>query len=214
MASKQTGAAPFLRAVTEFIFQEDAPQKAQVIFVPGSNQPQHALKAAELYHAGFAPFVLPSGRFAKPVGHFAGVEAPWQDVYAGAYETEWAFLRDVLTRAGVPDSAVLREDQATYTWENAQYSQAVTDQMGLKVEIAILCCKPFHARRALMYYQAAFPETEILVCPARWPGVDREDWFLTKEGFDTVMGEVARCGAQVNEVLLDAMAAQGIITKE
>ena len=208
MESKATGVAPFLRAVTEFIFQEDAPQKARVIFVPGSNQPQHALKAAELYHAGWAPYVLPSGRFAKPVGHFVGVDEAWKDTYAGTYETEWDFLREVLLRAGVPESAVLREDQATYTWENAQFSRKVTDQMGLRVDRAILCCKPFHARRALMYYQAAFPETEILACPARWPGIDREDWFLTQEGRDTVLGEVHRCGAQVGQVLSDALAEE------
>ncbi|MFR4292941.1 MAG: hypothetical protein ACLT74_07570 [Christensenellales bacterium] len=36
---------------------------------------------------------------------------------------------------------------------------------------AILCCRPFHARRALLY-QTAMPETRFLV-PARKEGVNQ-----------------------------------------
>lgn len=211
MASKRGGASPFIDAVTQFIFVEDAPQPSDVILVPGCAEPRHALRAAELYHAGYAPWVLPSGRYAKPVGHFAGVEAPWREIYNGDYETEWAFLRDVLVRAGVPDAAILREDQATYTWENAQCSRDVLARLGIRPRRAILCCKPFHARRALMYYQAAMPETAFLCCPANFPGCSREDWFLTQTGRDTVLGEVARCGAQVGDVFADALRRDGII---
>ncbi|MBR4080840.1 MAG: YdcF family protein [Clostridia bacterium] len=211
MEGKRGGATPYIEAVTRFIFVEDAPQQADVIFVPGCSEPRHTLRAAELYHAGYAPYVLPSGRFTKVVGHFAGVKDPWQATYTGDYETEWEFLRDVLMRAGVPEAAILREDQATYTWENAQLSRDVLACMGITPCRAILCCKPFHARRALMYYQAAMPQTEFLVCPGEYAGCSRTDWFLTREGRDTVLGEVYRCGAQVGEVLEGAMRRDGII---
>ena len=62
------GAERFIRAVTEFIFVEDQPEKADVIFVPGSRTTEHAIHAAELYHAGYAPYVLPSGRYALTRG--------------------------------------------------------------------------------------------------------------------------------------------------
>lgn len=201
MENKLTrGAETFIRAMTDFIFVEDAPQKSDVIFIPGASHPEHALRAAELYHQGMAEYVLPSGRYSVTLGHFKGVPEAFRQDYPDEYETEWAYLRAVLLKAGVPEEAVLREDRATYTWENAQYSRRVCDAMGLEVRRAILCCRAFHARRALMYYHAAFPETEILVCPAGVPGESREDWFTNEKGRRRVMGEVSRLGGQVSEV--------------
>ncbi|MGN0746109.1 MAG: YdcF family protein [Aristaeellaceae bacterium] len=194
------GAEGFVRAVSDFVFVEDAPAPSDVILIPGNSSPVHALRAAELYHQGMARYLLPSGRFTKVVGHFAGVDPAWRDRYAGDYETEWAYLKAVLEDAGVPASAILRENQATYTWENAQLSRRVTDEMGLTVRRAILCCRSYHARRALLYYQAAFPEAEIRVCPASVPGFNRKDWYLTEEGRAMILGEVRRLGDQVNEV--------------
>ena len=52
-----------------------------------------AEQAAKLYHEGYAPYILPSGRYSILVGHFIGVQAK-QDVYNGDYETEWEFLKD------------------------------------------------------------------------------------------------------------------------
>lgn len=201
MDSKLTlGAETFVRAVTDFIFVEDAPQKSDVIFIPGASHPEHALRAAELYHQGMADYVLPSGRYSTLLGHFKGVPEAFRQDYPDDYETEWAYLRTVLMKAGVPDSAILREDQATYTWENAQFSRRVCDSLGIQVQQAILCCRAFHARRALMYYHAAFPDTNILVCPASVPGESRDDWFTNAKGRRRVMGEVNRLGGQVSEV--------------
>jgi len=201
MESKLTlGAETFVRAVTDFIFVEDEPQKSDVILIPGASHPEHALKAAEMYHQGMAEYLLPSGRYSVKLGHFKGVPEAFRQDYPDDYETEWAYLRTVLMKAGVPERAILREDQATYTWENAQYSRKVCDSMGIEVKQAILCCRAFHARRALMYYHAAFPDANILVCPASVPGESRDDWFTNEKGRRRVMGEVSRLGTQVNEV--------------
>ena len=201
MADKRTaGAEGFIRAVTEFIFVQDAPEKADVIFVPGAARPEHALKAAELYHQGYAPYVLPSGRYSTVKGCFGEIPERYRAEYPGRYETEWDFLRAVLMKHGVPEKAILREDRATYTWENALRSREVLASAGVKAETAILCCHAFHARRALLYYQAAMPDTRFIVCPTATPGYTREDWHLTPKGRDRVLGEVARLGSQVREV--------------
>lgn len=194
------GAETFIRAVTEFVFVEHPPEKADVILIPGSRKIEHAVRAAELYRAGYAPWVLPSGRFAVSYGRFKGVPDKYRAQYPDEYETEWAFLRAVLMRHGVPDSAILREDQATYTWQNAQFSRDVLAQQGIPCRTAILACQAFHARRALMYYQAAMPETRFVVCPAQTPGYARSDWFLTDKGRKRILGEVERLGSQVGEV--------------
>lgn len=181
----------FLDAVTRFVFASDEPAPADLIFVPGSSRPEHVLRAAELYRLGYAPLLLPSGL--RPIGS-EGFSVP-------GYASEWAWMRAQLLEAGVPDSAILREDRATYTWQNAQFSRAVADAHGLRVRKALLCCKPYHARRALLYYQAAFPGTALLACPASMPGLNADDWHLTPEGREKVLGEVRRLGSQVNEVL-------------
>ena len=194
------GAEDFIRGVNEFVFIADEPFQADVILVPGNANPCHAVRAAALYRQGYAPWVLPSGRYTKEAGRFLGPDPAYQADVPGSYETEWAFLRAVLMREGVPEGAIIREDQATYTWENALCSRAAADAMGLMVRRAILCCHSYHARRALLYYQAAFPEAAFRVCPAEVPGLSREDWPLTAEGRARILGEVRRLGDQVQEV--------------
>ena len=59
----------FLEEMTNFIFLEDKPQKADVIFVPGSEEGDLAKTAAKLYLEGYAPVIVPSGKYAKWTGH-------------------------------------------------------------------------------------------------------------------------------------------------
>ncbi|MDD6051429.1 MAG: YdcF family protein [Clostridiales bacterium] len=207
------GAERFIRAVTEFIYVEDAPEEADVIFVPGSRKIEHALRAAELYRAGYAPYVLPSGRYTIKRGYFMELPEPLKSEYPGLFDTEWAFLREVLMRHGVPDHAILREDQATYTWENAQRSRDVLQARGIACRTAILACHAFHARRALLYYQAAMPETRFIVCPASMPGYGRDEWYKTPKGRARVLGEMQRLGSQVNEVFDMMLEENAAITR-
>lgn len=181
----------FLKHAEDFIFVENEPEKADIIFVPGNGFPQMAERAAELYNAGYAPYVLPSGRYSVVTGKFSGVLSK-AECYDGDYETEWEFLNDVLVRNGVPEEAVLKEDQATYTYANALRSKEVTDKAGIQVKKAILCCKSHHSRRCLMYYQTVFPETEFLVCPAFPDGITRDNWNQSEEGVEAVTGEMTR----------------------
>ena len=181
----------FVKEIGDFIFLENDPERADIIFVPGNGYPQMAEKAAELYKKGFAPLVLPSGKYSITDGKFSGVLSERQK-YNGCYETEWEFLKSVLMQNGVPESAVLKENQATFTWENARFSRNVTDSKELKIKKAIICCKTHHARRAFMYYQRAYPETEFLVCPCVVDGINHENWSETERGIDTVTGEVSR----------------------
>ena len=190
----------FLKQIEEFIFIEDKPEKADVIFVPGNGYPQMAEKAAELYRQGLAPKILPSGRYSVTVGKFGGVLDKKED-YSEDYESEWDFLRDVLMKNGVPEDTILKEDQATFTYENAIYSRQVTDREHLDVKKAILCCKSCHARRALMYYKLLYPDTEFYVIPCCVDSINKYNWSKTNEGIDEVMGEITRIIKQFSIML-------------
>ena len=181
----------FIQDITDFIFVEDQPQKADIIFVPGGDQGAIAVTAARLYREGYAPRILPSGRFSKPVG----------ECKIPGYETEWQFLRDILLREGVPEEAILEEQQATFTYENAIYSRRVTDGLGLEIKRAILCPQACHARRALLYYEILYPDTEFLVCPTNTRGITKDTWFREDEKIDVVLGELERCGSQFHQIL-------------
>lgn len=210
----------FYQCLADFIFLEDEPQKADVIFVPGGNYPEAAQNAAKLYHEGYAPYVMPSGRYSIVKGYFElpeeerrriaklyEAEGRYQDSWsdhmipADFYKTEAEYLCDILMHAGVPKTSLLPENQATYTYENAIYSRKLAASMGITINKAILSCQAFHARRSLMYYQEQFPETQFLVCPIVTKGIGRDTWLSSENGIDTVLGEVERCGSQFHEIM-------------
>ncbi len=171
----------------------DAPQKSDILFIPGTSQSAVTEKAAGLYCAGYAKYVLPSGMYSGKRGKFAAEKI--DDLrYAGDYATDFAYCRHILMVNGVPEAAILREDRSTNTMENAAYSAAVLKELGIKIERAILCCQAFHARRAFMSYARHFPDTEILVVPTDTQGIRREDWFLHEKSYQRVMSEVRKCG--------------------
>lgn len=185
----------FYENISDFIFMEDVPKKADIILIPGGSYPSLPEKAAQLWRDGYAPWVLPSGRFSIKTGVFNGVkEHP--ERYCLPYETEWDFMRDVLIQNGVNAAAILREDQSQWTKQNAQFSRRVTDEAGIQVNRALLCCKAFHARRAYMCYQLAYPQAEILVQPVVTGELRRENWFQSPYGIQRVLGELERCGSQ------------------
>ncbi len=46
-----------------------------------------------------------------------------------------------------------------------------------------------------MYYQFSFPETEFMIAPV-CVNVTRENWYLTVQGQEKVLGELTRLGTQ------------------
>jgi uncharacterized SAM-binding protein YcdF (DUF218 family) len=190
----------FIREITSFIFREDKPEKADIIFVPGGSYPEPAEKAAELYLDNYAPYILPSGKYSMTKGCFSGSKTK-AEKYLGKYTTEWEFMKDVILSYGVNEAEILKEDNATWTKENAFKSREVTDRLNLEINKAIICCKSFHAKRCLMFYSWAYPKTEFLMCPVDIEGITKDNWFKTEDGIEKVMGELSRCGGQFKRAI-------------
>ena len=183
----------FLEELTNFIFLEDEPQKADVIFLPGSEEGVLAKTAARLYLEGYAPLIVPSGKYAKWTGHSM----------VDQFETESDHFAYLLMEEGVPEEAILNEREPTYTYQNAINTRKLLDERGIKVKKALLCCHAYHARRSKLYYQILFPETEILVIPTITKGITRDNWFRNREMSDIVLGEIERCGSQFHEIVAE-----------
>lgn len=181
--------------ITNFIFVEDTPQKVDAIFLPGGSHPEQPEYAAELYKQGVAPIVIASGGVSVKKQRFDGVKSK-ADIYSKEYKTDCEFLTDALNISGVPLSAIYGEDKSGHTRDNAFFSKKVADQNGLNIKNAIIVCKAFHARRCLMLYSLAFPDTRFYVCPVVCMGITRDNWYKSERGIDRVLGELARCGNQ------------------
>jgi len=186
--------------ITNFIFIENKPKQVDIIFIPGGSYAEIAENAAKLWHKDYSSIILPSGKYSVKRGYFPGPLSK-ADKYNEKYNTEWEFLKDVLLQNGVIETAVLKEDKAEFTYENAINSKRVTDEHNLNIKTAIICCKSFHARRCLMYYQLCYPETEFIICPTETQGINKENWFSCDDGIEKVMGELMRCGSQFKDLI-------------
>jgi uncharacterized SAM-binding protein YcdF (DUF218 family) len=136
-------------------------------------------RAAELFHEGLAPLILPSGGATKNV-----------------QTTEWDFLNNIGLSLGIPQEVILKEDKATNTFENARFSWEIIQESDIKIEKVILVCKAGHACRALLTYQTVFPKaTQFIIAPViDKTGISKENWYLTEDGIKRIMTEVEKIG--------------------
>ena len=181
--------------ITNFIFVDDKPQKVDAIFLPGGSHPEQPEYAVELYRKGYAKWLIPSGGVSVKRDKWPGVRSK-ADVYNGNYQFDCEFLTDVFLKNGVPADAIIGENKSGHTRDNAFLSRMVVDEKGIEIKTAIIVCKAFHARRCLMFYQMAFPDTTFYVCPVVCLGITRDNWYKSEQGIDRVLGELARCGIQ------------------
>lgn len=181
--------------ITNFIFIEDKPQKVDAIFLPGGSHPEQPEYAVELYRKGYAKWLVPSGGISVKRDKWPGVRSK-ADIYNGDYQSDCDFFTDVFIKNGVPSDVIVGEDKSGHTRDNAFLSRMVVYEKGIEIKTAIIVCKAFHARRCLMLYQMAFPDTKFYVCPVVCMGITKDNWYKSEQGIDRVLGELARCGNQ------------------
>lgn len=181
--------------IANFIFVSDEPEKADAILLPGGSHPKQPEYAAELYHQGYAKWLIPSGGISVKRDKWPGVRSK-ADIYNGDYQSDCEFFTDVLLKNGVPASAIIGEDKSGHTRDNAFLSRKAVDEKGVDIKTALIVCKAFHARRCLMLYQMAFPNVDIKVCPVHCYNITKNNWYKSEKGIDRVLGELTRCGNQ------------------
>ena len=121
---------------------------ADAIFVLGSNDLRVAERAAELYRQGYAPMVIFSGKSGKA----SALGTPEADAFA-----------EVAIAHGVPNEHILREDQATNTGENIQFTRKLLEEKKLNFTKFILVQKPYMERRTYATFRKQWPEAECVV---------------------------------------------------
>lgn len=162
--------------LTDLIFvTEEEIIPADIILVPGGSHTKPMKIASELFHSGMANYILPSG------GYNVKIE-----------KTEWEFQKEIGISLGVPEDRILKEDQAKNTFENARNSWNVIMEQQIEVRRAILVCKSFFSRRALMTYQTVFPPNVTFQVKQDDLRYNKENWFLDEVGIKTVLTEAKK----------------------
>jgi uncharacterized SAM-binding protein YcdF (DUF218 family) len=121
---------------------------------PSPSLARRITRGIELWQAGLAPILAPTGG----VGYNPPAEAE--------------VMARVAREAGVPDSALVLDTQATSTSESAEMVKALAVQHGW--QRVILVSEPYHLRRASWLFREQGLEVETACAPwsaQRWSNV-------------------------------------------
>lgn len=130
--------------------------KADCIFVLCSNDLRVAEYAAELYHQGFAPYIV-----------FSGGKGRFTDGLFDKSEAET--FADTARDNGVPKTAIITETNATNTGENVRFTHKILSDKLLFPTSFILVQKPFMEKRTFATFQKQWPlEAEQVMVTSPW----------------------------------------------
>jgi uncharacterized SAM-binding protein YcdF (DUF218 family) len=130
-----------------------APQPADVILTLGSFDTNAAVHTARLWGAGLAPVMIMSGGIA----HRGGLlDTGWD-------RSEARVFADIARREGVPEEAILLEEQALNTGDNFSFGRDVARKAGLDPKRVIVVAKPYMTRRGFATGRVKWPDVELLM---------------------------------------------------
>src|SRR3954447_19359159 len=113
---------------------------ADAILVPCSHDERVAERAAQLYHALWAPLVIFSG------GQGAITRALWDEPEAERFAR-------ISVELGVPSESILIEPHSTNTGENIEFTKRLLAERGLDLQKFIVVQKPYMERRAFATFR-------------------------------------------------------------
>lgn len=163
-------------AITNFIFAEDSPIKADLIIVPGSSHYQLPKKAVYLYKRKFADKILFTGGFNQKIE-----------------KNECDFGREIALKAKVLEKDIYCEDLSLNTKENASESVKIIKKNHLAHKTILLVCKPYHSRRVEMTFAKFFPESRLIMIPTEDErNITKDNWWKDKENISKAMEEIGK----------------------
>jgi uncharacterized SAM-binding protein YcdF (DUF218 family) len=168
--------AAFLKEIGDYMLVETPLAKADVCILFGNHHAAHsAEQAAALYKKGYFDTIVVSG----------GVTVK------GDGRIEAQLMRDVLLAKGVPSSAILVEDKATNTAENAIYSRALLEkEKGAGAVKSVIAIGHIQAsRRFLMTLERYWPETIKMFTTTNCFKSSRNLWYTDQAFKEAVLRE-------------------------
>lgn len=168
------------KTVWDFMQLRQQPRPADVIIALGSHDLRVAEYAAELFKQGLAPWLLCSGGFGRST----------KDRFK---KTEAELFAETAAKAGVPLSNIIMETRSANTGQNAEFSRALLQKMGIQVRTAVLVHKPYMERRTFATFRKVWPELDFTVTS---PNIEYQDYpnaEIDKDEFlHTMVGDFQR----------------------
>ena len=139
-----------LQVIWDYLCLHQEPEKADCIVGFGNFNVNIARRAAELYHAGYAPKVLFTGGLGR-------------NTLGMLPEPEAVRFAKVAMECGVPAEDILLEDKSTNTAENIRFTRELLQSRGLPHTRLLGVHQPFMERRIKAAFGVYWPEAELLV---------------------------------------------------
>jgi DUF218 domain len=143
----------YAQQLFDYHFLKQDLQKADCIFVLGSHDPSVADYATQLYHEGFAPYIIFSGGVIRPVGELRN----------SSPKSEAEAFFDIAVANGVPAEAIILENEATNTGENFIFTRKLLSEKQLDFKSFILVQKPYMVRRTFATAKIQFADFDFKV---------------------------------------------------
>jgi uncharacterized SAM-binding protein YcdF (DUF218 family) len=171
--------------IWDYMLMHHELKKADVIFVLGSRDVQVAEYAAKLYLEGWAPILLCAGS-----GSIHN-NKPGREKFIGTTEAE--VFAGIAMKIGVPEKAIIIENESQNTGENYEFAIKKLRARGINPKRIILVQKPYMERRVYAAGKVWLPNMDLIVTS---PSVSFEKYFgasMTKEQvINSLVGDVQR----------------------
>lgn len=188
-----------LQLIWDYMHMGHELKKADAILVLGNRDIRVAQYAADLYLAGWAPWLLFSG---------SGIQEthkPGRERFINSTEAE-VFAKIAIDK-GVPAEAIIIEDKAENTGQNYEYSLRLLKEKGIEPKTLIIVQKPYMERRAYATGKVWLPSLELIstspdISLADYPNEDNshdEHWIHTMVGDLQRIKEYPAKGFQVKQ---------------
>lgn len=162
----------------------DQPFKADYI-LPLAGDDHRLFRAAELFHAGYAPTVLISNAKVNPPTRLDRLK--WEIGYPKYSDKE--YKTRLYEQLGLPSSRL--EHFGTGHISTAEEAEALRDHLNGQEARLLVVTSPYHARRAKMIFEETLPECTIQVVTNR-EGEFGHSWWRDQEQARYIVLEFAK----------------------
>ena len=173
-----------IQILWNFMHMGQQPERADVIVGFGCYDEDIPKRCAELYHAGFAPYVCFSGGLGR---NTSGI---WSKSEAERFAA-------IAIAEGVPEERIILEDQSTNSAENLLFTPKILAEAGVKAERIIAVHKPYMEKRLWAAMRVYWPDVCAVYTSPRVT-IDEhiahaEKVGMTRRGvIETIVGDVQR----------------------
>jgi len=150
---------------------DEQPVKSDVIIVLAGDTGNRVERGVELYHAGYAPYLMMSGG----------------KLY---HTTTWAWLmRDHAVELKVPSLVVMLEPDSETTYQNAVYAKKLMRKHGF--QSAIVVSSNYHMLRTKYTFNKVYADTDVNLtfCAARDELFNPNRWWANNKSMIYTVNE-------------------------